>query len=278
MATTTNFSWVTPNDTDLVKDGASAIRTLGSSIDSSMGDLKGGTTGQVLSKASGTDMDFTWVAQDDSNAIQNALLTTTGDTIYASGASTPARLGIGTTGQILTVTGGVPVWANAPAGGMTLLSTTSWANGSAGNVTVSSINQTYTHLFIYAYGFNPSSANGGITIKPNNTGSANAQAGVYSNASSVATAYVASAADFAVYPIAIGTGTGNHAFSMWIYNYANTSAYKPMTASGSITATTNKATNMSGTHHSNTAISSLVFNVGGANSISGGTILIYGVN
>ena len=65
MATTTNFGWTTPDDTDLVKDGAAAIRTLGSAIDSSLVDLKGGTTGQVLSKASGTDMDFTWIEQDD---------------------------------------------------------------------------------------------------------------------------------------------------------------------------------------------------------------------
>jgi len=61
MATTTNFGWTTPNDTDLVKDGASAIRTLGSAIDTSFVDLKGGTTGQVLSKATNTDLDYTWV-------------------------------------------------------------------------------------------------------------------------------------------------------------------------------------------------------------------------
>ena len=64
MATTTNFGWQTPDDTDLVKDGASAIRTLGSSIDTSLVDLKGGTTGQILAKTSNTDMDFTWVAND----------------------------------------------------------------------------------------------------------------------------------------------------------------------------------------------------------------------
>ena len=58
MATTTNFGWTTPNDTDLVKDGASAIRTLGSAIDTSMMDLKGGTLGQILVKNSGTDMDL----------------------------------------------------------------------------------------------------------------------------------------------------------------------------------------------------------------------------
>jgi len=61
MATTTNFGWETPDDTDLVKDGAAAMRTLGNSIDTSFVDLKGGTTGQVLSKASNTDLDFTWV-------------------------------------------------------------------------------------------------------------------------------------------------------------------------------------------------------------------------
>lgn len=60
MATTTNFGWETPDDTDYVKDGAAAMRTLGSSIDSTMVDLKGGTTGQVLSKNTNTDMDFVW--------------------------------------------------------------------------------------------------------------------------------------------------------------------------------------------------------------------------
>ena len=64
MATTTYYAWDTPDDTDLVKDGAAAIRTLGSDIDTSMADLLGGTTGQVLSKTSATDMAFTWIAQD----------------------------------------------------------------------------------------------------------------------------------------------------------------------------------------------------------------------
>jgi hypothetical protein len=119
----------------LVKDGAAAIRTLGSSVDTTtkalnpsttLGDIEYrsatantntrlgiGSTGQVLTVAGGVP---TWATSDDANAIQNALLTTTGDTIYASGASTPARLGIGTTGQVLTVAGGVPSWAT-PAGG-----------------------------------------------------------------------------------------------------------------------------------------------------------------
>ena len=47
-------------------------------------------------------------------------MTTTGDTIYSSSGSTPARLGIGSTGQVLTVAGGVPSWAT-PAGGATFV-------------------------------------------------------------------------------------------------------------------------------------------------------------
>jgi len=62
MATTTpNFGWTVPTSSDLVKNGATAIETLGDSIDASLVDLKGGTTGQVLSKATNTDMDFSWV-------------------------------------------------------------------------------------------------------------------------------------------------------------------------------------------------------------------------
>jgi hypothetical protein len=78
MATTTpNFGWPVPTSTDLVKDGATAIEALGDSIDASLLDLKGGTTGQVLSKNSNTDMDFTWIEQDDTTLAFNAQTGTT---------------------------------------------------------------------------------------------------------------------------------------------------------------------------------------------------------
>jgi hypothetical protein len=82
MATTTNFNWSTPDDTSLVKDGAAAIRTLGSSIDTSFVDLKGGTTGQVLSKASNTDLDYSWV---DPDVIPSTYSAKTASYTFASG-------------------------------------------------------------------------------------------------------------------------------------------------------------------------------------------------
>jgi hypothetical protein len=98
---TSNFGWQMPTSTDLVTDLPADFETFGQAVDTSLADLKGGTTGQVLSKASNTDMDFTWVAQDDSNAIQNAIVDAKGDLIAASAADTPARLAVGNNGETL---------------------------------------------------------------------------------------------------------------------------------------------------------------------------------
>ena len=70
MATTTNFGWETPDDTDLVKDGAAAIRTALGGVDTSFVDLKGGTTNQILAKNSNTDLDFKWVSDVNGKVLQ----------------------------------------------------------------------------------------------------------------------------------------------------------------------------------------------------------------
>lgn len=74
---TTNFNWQMPTSSDLVTDLPADFEVFGQAVDTSLADLKGGTTGQVLSKASGTDMDFTWIAQDDTTLALNAQTGTT---------------------------------------------------------------------------------------------------------------------------------------------------------------------------------------------------------
>lgn len=137
MANTTNFGWETPDDTDLVKDGAAAIRTLGSAIDTSLVDLKGGTTGQVLSKNTNTDMDFTWITQNDADAIQNTIVDAKGDLITATAADTPARLAVGTNGQILTADSTTATglkWAAAAASGLTKITRATFSGVASGSI------------------------------------------------------------------------------------------------------------------------------------------------
>lgn len=166
MPNTTNFNWPTPADTDLVKDGAAAIRNLGNGIDTSLIDLKGGTTGQILSKASNADMDFTFITPNVGDitevqagtgisvasgtgpipVITNTVATAfdaAGDLVYGTGADTFTKLSLGTAGKVLTVNSGAtaPEWASAPASASnwSLLNAGGTALTGAATVTVTGI-------------------------------------------------------------------------------------------------------------------------------------------
>lgn len=170
MPTTSNFGWTTPADTDLVKDGAAAIRTLGNGIDTSLVDLKGGTTGQVLSKASNTDLDFTWSSVDPLT-----ILDAKGDLITATAADTPARLAVGTNGHVLTADStqstGIK-WAALPtSGGMTLISETVANADSA--ISFTSISGSYKQLLLVWHGIRHSGTGSEFSVRLNNDSGAN---------------------------------------------------------------------------------------------------------
>ena len=85
---TSNFGWQMPTPTDLVTSLPADFEVFGQAVDTSMADLKGGTSGQVLSKASNTDMDFTWIAQDDISLAINAQTGTSYTAALTDGTNT----------------------------------------------------------------------------------------------------------------------------------------------------------------------------------------------
>ena len=234
-----------PTPTDLVTDLPADFEVFGQAVATSLADLLGGTSGQILAKNSNTDMP------------------------------------IGTTGQILTADTTVSPykvkWAT-PAGGsgMTLLSTTTIS----GDTTISSIDQTYTNLFVTVTGLTNLTASTYQECLINAT-SGNVMGAYYgTNNSTVSLDYAGSriymsglaAANYSLY------NSSANAFTLTFENYASTNANKTWSlVSGYLNGSSVRAT-MSGTGEfsSNTAISSLQFR-GSAYALNGGTIKIYGV-
>lgn len=134
---TTYFGWVMPTATDLVTDLPADFNVFGQGVDTSMQDLLGGTTGQVLSKTSNTNMDFTWVTPTDQTP-----LTTKGDLFTFS--TVDARLGVGTNGQVLQADSAEATglkWAT-PAGGGKVLQVITATYGTSTTTTSTSYSDT----------------------------------------------------------------------------------------------------------------------------------------
>jgi|688.fasta_scaffold529045_3 hypothetical protein len=239
MATTTNYSWTTPDDTDLVKDGAAAIRTLGSSVD---------TTTKALNPS-----------------------TTLGDVEYRSStANTNTRLGIGTTGQVLTVAGGVPSWATPASGGMTLLSTTTLSGYST---TISSISGSYNDLVAVAFGITSDTADGDFFVEPNGNNTLNTWVAIDSNGTTRG-----GAQRFKICRNKPLRTSSANAYSITFTNYASTTSVKHIFASyGHVdTGNTTMGGISTGFLNSTSAITSLVF-LNDAGQFTAGTVLLYGV-
>jgi hypothetical protein len=268
---TTPFGWQMPTSTDLVTDLPADFEVFGQEVATDLQYLLGGTTGQVLAKASGTDLDFVWSA--DAAGMTNPM-TTTGDVIYSSSGSTPARLGIGTANQVLAVNSGAtaPEW-QTPSVGMTLLSTTTLTGSS---VTLSSIPQTYKNLQLVVTNFLPADNGRYLGLRIN--GDSNTR---YFYTSANATGNTAFANTEVELSNAASNSTSEGFQLCNLYDYTNTTSWKLFE---SVSVVNSSATSTNLTHTRNF----MVFNQTGAitelnvlNLYSGnftsGTVLLYGV-
>jgi hypothetical protein len=170
---TTNFGWVMPTSASLVTNLPADFNTFGQAVDTSMAQLKGGTTGQILSKTSATDMAFTWITNDVGDitavtagtgisgggtsgavTVTNSMATAIdakGDLVPGTGADTFARLAVGTNGTVLTADSAEATglkWATASGGGKVLqvvnATTTTSTSISTGTYTDTNITATIT--------------------------------------------------------------------------------------------------------------------------------------
>ena len=205
-------------------------------------------------------------------------MTTTGDTIYSSSGSTPARLGIGTAGQVLTVNSGAtaPEWATSAAGGMTLLNTggtTLSSSSTTINLTVTG----YKNLFVIIQAVNLSN-NTTVRVYFNATQSIIDHV-KFNGYGTLTDPFVEIDAN---YPLnwnstIIKLGNTSNGFVMQV-GHPDTSEFKPISGSGGFVMDDNrKCSNMGGgVLKLSSAITSITF-APAAGTFSGGTVFCYGV-
>jgi hypothetical protein len=241
MATTTNYSFPTPDDTALVKDGASAIRSLGSAVDTTVKALNPGTTA--------------------------------GDLDYYTTSTAKARVGIGTAGQLLRVNSGAtaPEWATISTGGMTLISTTTISNA---EVLLSSIPATYNDLVIVIRDYLPTTDAQPLRLRINDDSNANR----HTSTVAVTASMTFDSTQFQITETSDNT-LADGLYIITIPDYANTTTFKWTISDGiayNSDGTTLQGRFTRGAYNQTGAISSLRF-LNLTNVPKSGTILLYGV-
>jgi len=259
---TPSFNWPVPVSTDLVKDGATAIESLGDAIDASLTDLKGGTTGQFLKKNSNTDMDFVW-------GTAGGPLTTKGDLYTYS--TTDARLPVGTNGFLL----------QADSTAATGLSYTGsrWSTLASGSLTgtevsLSSFSSSYQTLRLEIIG--PQTATGGVHFGVrfnSNTGNVYEGAAITSLQTSV-TNYASRSTLLPMFENET-CPTGSNTYSMYVEidNYSQS-------IRKFIRGMWNQSDNgWTGVHafNSTTAVTSIQMRLDGTATFNGGTYVLRGI-
>jgi len=247
MATTTNYGWTTPDDTSLVKDGASAIRTLGTAID-------------------------TTTFNNASAAIAKTIVDAKGDIIAATAADTVARLAVGANDTVLTADSTAATglkWA-APSGGAnySLINAGGTALTGATTITISGISGK-ENLYLLIDGASAGASLFGIQINGDTTSSYIAR-GIRTTASAIDMLSVTSTS----FPIAT-TSAGSATIQAGVHIFGcSTAGFKTFQVNG-FTSDANLARQANGIALITGAVTSVSI-VSGTGNFDAGTIYVYG--
>lgn len=234
---TTNYGFVLPTSTDLVTDLPADFDVALQGVDTRLKALQPGTT--------------------------------LGDIAYSSAtANTNTRLGIGTSGQVLTVTGGVPAWGTIAAGGYTVIASGSLSGTS---VNITSIPSTYIDLVLFIENRTHNTTGGSAAIRVNNDSST-----IYKNALTYGNDSAFTADQTIVRSGGDAPTSASQSMEMIrFYLYADTGIQKVMDINAFTTGASIR--NNLALYCTTTAISQLNIVAEGGRTLTGGTYTLYGV-
>lgn len=208
-------------------------------------------------------------------------MTTTGDTIYSSPGSTPNRLGIGSTGQVLTVAAGIPSWATpaTPSAALTIAQIATGTMPAASSLSLTGLSS-YDTLIVRLDGLTWATNNASIMVTINSDTGANYELVGSYNQTTFSTGYYSTATNYfyAGFGAASQTRTDTDNGRFYVFENCKAAGFTTATVQEKYLSSGGDTPNASsvGIYKSAAAVSSLQFKTSTGNNFTAGNYIIWG--